>query len=135
MNDWTSLIQQAREARRRAHAPYSRFAVGAALEDAQGRVWLGCNVESASYGLTVCAERVAVFSALAAGSRQFRRLVVVSPSGGWPCGACRQVLAELAPRVQIAALGPATDGVQEVLTIEELLPKAFHLDEPPSGAS
>jgi len=129
MSDWTALIQQAREARRRAYAPYSRFAVGAALQDAQGRVWLGCNVESASYGLTLCAERVAVFSALAGGTNQFRRLVVVSPSGGWPCGACRQVLAELAPGLRIAALDPDADGVQKVLTIEELLPQAFYLDE------
>ena len=131
MNRWQELIARACEARKRAYAPYSRFAVGAALEDAQGRIWCGCNVESASYGLTICAERVAIFAAVAAGASRFGKLVVVSAGGHWPCGACRQVLAELAPGLVVAAVEAEEPQIHQTATIEELLPGTFRLDAPP----
>src|SRR2546423_11357553 len=91
------LIEAARAVRLRAHAPFSRFLVGAALEAADGRVFTGCNVESATYGLTICAERVAAFKAISEGVRRFRRIAVVADTQEPtpPCGACRQVLWEL----------------------------------------
>src|SRR5688500_2323070 len=97
MPDKVQLIQAALAARMHAYATYSVFAVGAAILAANGRTFTGCNVENASYGLSICAERSAVFAAVAAGQRQFELLAVASPGGATPCGACRQVLAEFAP--------------------------------------
>jgi len=118
------LVWQARETLVRAHAPYSEFRVGAALEAADGRVFTGCNVESASYGLTICAERVAVGAAVAGGARRFRRIVVASETDppAAPCGACRQVLAEFGLDVDVIAVGPASE---RRWTLRELLPDAF----------
>jgi cytidine deaminase len=119
------LIVQAQDVAGRAYAPYSRFRVGAALMDARGAVFVGCNVESASYGLTICAERNAVFAAIAAGAaRPFLAMAVACLDGiGMPCGACRQILHEhLAPDASISV-----DGVG-VFTPEHLLPHAFTLD-------
>ena len=119
-----ALIAAAREAQTQAYAPYSDFRVGAAIEAADGRVFVGCNVENASFGLTICAERAAGSAAVSAGARRFRRAVVVSdvdPPAA-PCGACRQVLSEFEPDLPIEAVG-ARQAVRWQLS--ELLPAAF----------
>lgn len=119
-------------ARLRAHAPFSNFLVGASIECLDGRVFTGCNVENSSYGLTVCAERVAVFSAIAAGvpARSFKRIVVCgAPRGASsgqltpPCGACRQVLWDLCGDIPVTLLG--LDGATETIQLADLLPRAF----------
>jgi cytidine deaminase len=117
------LIALARKARDRAYAPYSRFRVGAALRTASGRLYSGCNVENASYGLSICAERVAIFKAVSEGERDFEAVAVVSETLASPCGACRQVMAEfgLDTKVIIADLGAG----QQVFTVGDLLPAAF----------
>lgn len=119
-----ALITAARGAQTRAYAPYSHFRVGAALESTDGAVFLGCNVENASYGLTICAERAAVFAAVSAGVTRFRRAVVVSdvdPPAA-PCGACRQVLAEFGLDLPIEGVGLKT---AVKWRLSELLPSAF----------
>ena len=119
-----SLVEAARRAQQRAHAPYSRYRVGAALEAEDGSVHVGCNVENASYGLGMCAERVAVGAAISAGARGFRRVVVVSDSEppASPCGACRQVLAEFSLDAEVLAVGPKSS---RRWAVRELLPDAF----------
>jgi cytidine deaminase len=122
------LVAAARAVRRRAHAPYSGFSVGAAVLDERGRIHVGCNVENASYGLTVCAERNAVAAAVAAGAKRVRAVAVVTPTRppGTPCGACRQVLAELgAPTTRVLLAPPA--GAARETTLGALLPEAFAL--------
>src|SRR5438067_13222866 len=101
-----NLIEVAKEARLRAYAPYSRFQVGAALLAADGRIFSGSNVENISFGLTCCAERVAIFSAIAAGVSVFKEIVIVSDSREpvSPCGACRQVMAEFAPSLEVTSV-------------------------------
>lgn len=118
------LIQRARDVRTRAFAPYSKFAVGAALLDSEGSIHTGCNVENISYGLTLCAERGAVMAAIAAGRRSFVALAIVADSDIplSPCGACRQFLAEFAPDLPIVSAN--LQGVHELLSLSTLLPRA-----------
>jgi len=120
------LLQTARDASKRAYAPYSKFRVGAAVLTEKGSLFSGCNVENASYGLTVCAERTAIFSAVAqeGENMRIRAVAVVSENGSAcaPCGACRQVIFEFGPDATVIFLGH--DGLDEV-HISELLPKGF----------
>jgi cytidine deaminase len=119
-----SLVAAARAAQQQAYAPYSAFRVGCALEAEDGRVFTGCNVENASYGLTICAERAAICAAVVAGAQRFRRAVVVSDAEppAAPCGACRQVLAEFGLGLAVEAVGRSTTARW---TVAELLPSAF----------
>lgn len=124
MAELSALRAAAEQVRDRAYSPYSGFRVGAALETVHGVVFVGCNIESASYGMTICAERSAVAAAVSAGERRFARLVLVSdaPNPIAPCGACRQVLAEFAPDLPvISCAGLET----KEWTIRDLLPAAF----------
>jgi cytidine deaminase len=118
------LVEAARAAQEHAYCPYSRYRVGAALETDDGLLFTGCNVENASYGLTICAERSALFSAVSAGARRFRRIVVATDSEppGPPCGACRQVLAEFGPELEVESVGPTQS---RRWRIRDLLPDAF----------
>jgi cytidine deaminase len=123
------LIQAAAQARLGAVAPYSKFQVGAALVTSAGKIIGGANVESASYGLTCCAERVALFAALTSGHRDFTAVAVVAraPAGPMPCGACRQLLAEYAPQARVY-VADSDDLTQfRTFTVGELLPAAFVL--------
>jgi cytidine deaminase len=126
-----SLLKQAAAAAIRAHAPYSGFRVGAALLAADGQVVRGCNVENASYGLTVCAERTAVLSAAANGHRRFVAMAIVADGRQlpYPCGACRQVLAEFCAD-EFPIYVARRKAIEEfaALTLGELLPKAFRLE-------
>src|SRR4029079_13697016 len=145
MNDWTSrnegnckeaimsgqvheaLVRAAIDVRQRAYAEYSNFLVGAALLAANGRIFTGCNVENCSYWLTICAERNAVFSAVAAGQLQFERLAISSTGGVTPCGACRQVLAEFAPDLPILLINVDQPSAIVETNLRDLLPGAFVL--------
>lgn len=121
------LLRMAREARGHAYAPYSRFPVGAALLTQAGEIYTGCNVENASFGLTICAERTAVAKAVSEGARSFRAIAVVGPQDELPCspcGSCRQVLYEFGPELQV--ITPSGEGGEpQVEPIATLLPRAF----------
>jgi cytidine deaminase len=119
-----SLITAAREVREKAYAPYSKFAVGAALRTKSGRVFCGCNVENLSFGLTSCAERNAVFAAVAAGEKEFEAVAIVADSKEpvTPCGACRQVLAEFGLDLEVCSSN--LEGERYTATLRELLPRA-----------
>jgi len=121
--DHRALIRRAIEARERAYAPYSGYAVGAALLGKSGRVYTGCNVENAVYPLGICAERVAVFKAVSEGELEFVAIAVATDNGGSPCGSCRQVLREFG--VDIVVLIADTAGAFRETTIEALLPDSF----------
>lgn len=120
------LVEEARKAKLKAYAPYSNYQVGAALLTDEGEIFLGANIENASYGLTVCAERNAIFKAILEGKRNFKALAVSVKEGDMPlpCGACRQVMAEFSQEMEIILdLGEG----MKVFTLNELLPHAFRL--------
>jgi cytidine deaminase len=117
------LVRQAIEARRRAYVPYSSFPVGASLLTRSGKIFTGCNIENASYGLTVCAERVAILKAVSEGETEFEALAVATNIGGSPCGACRQVMAEFA--LDMPVLIADLNGQITPLSVADLLPLAF----------
>jgi len=133
-SDKRRLVKAAAEARRRAVAPYSKFKVGAALLTASGEIITGANVESASYGLTCCAERVALFNALTSGKKNFIAVAVVAraPGGPMPCGACRQLLAEYAPGAEVWVADSRALKSVKMFRVRDLLPAAF-LDVPKLG--
>lgn len=118
------LIEQAYRAMRQAYAPYSQFQVGAAILGKSGQVFLGCNVENASYGLTNCAERVALGAAVTAGEREFEAIAISVKGGGSPCGACRQVLNEFAPALRVLMADENGELVRE-RSLRDLLPESF----------
>lgn len=129
---WQPLMDAAWQARTQAYAPYSGFLVGAAVQDANGVIYGGCNIENVSYGLTNCAERTAMFRAVASGARNLVRLVVCAdtPEPIAPCGACRQVMQELGPQMEVLLVNQA--GTQIFTTVEALLPYSFQ-DFPQQG--
>jgi cytidine deaminase len=120
-----ALLEAALSARRHAHAPFSKFLVGAALLDAGGRIHTGCNVENATYGLTICAERVAVFKAISEGARAFERIAVAADTEKPtpPCGACRQILWEFCGDIEVVLVNPR--GRIETFRLKDLFPRPF----------
>ena len=123
------LLALARSAREKSYSPYSHWAVGAALLCADGRVFQGCNIENASYGLTICAERTAVFKAVSEGATEFTAIAIASAqTPPWPCGACRQVLNEFAPGIRVLV---TWDGNTDEAPLSELLPHGFGPKELP----
>lgn len=125
MNTISTLVRAARKARRRAKASYSGFKVGAALESSDGEVYTGCNIENASYGLTICAERVALFKALSEGAKKFVNIAVVTNAHKLtpPCGACRQLLWEYCGNIPVHLSN--TSGKVQTFRLGELLPLPF----------
>ncbi len=119
------LAAAALDARKNAHAPFSKFLVGAALEDSTGRIHTGCNIENATYGLTLCAERVAIFKAVSEGAREFRRIAVAADTATLtpPCGACRQIIWEFCRDIEVTLVN--LDGKSETLQMSELFPRPF----------
>jgi cytidine deaminase len=125
MNEHEALLIAAKQARENAHAPYSNFRVGAAVRASSGRIFGGCNIENASYGLTLCAERVAIFKALSEGERNFAAIAVVTDADVLtpPCGACRQIIWEFCGDVPVLLAN--LQGRRESLKMSELFPKPF----------
>ena len=119
------LLEAALAARANAHAPFSKFKVGAAIEDETGRIFTGCNVENATYGLTICAERVAVFKAISEGARKFTRIAVAADTEVLtpPCGACRQILWEFCGDAELTLVN--LQGKTETFRLKELFPRPF----------
>jgi len=123
-----SLVAFAFAARANAYAPYSKFSVGAAVLMESGEIFTGCNVENASYGLTVCAERTAIVKAVSSGDRKIKAVSVATSRGGTPCGACRQFISEFAdPDTIIIVLDVDRDDGERVFSMAQLLPEAFRL--------
>lgn len=120
-----ALVQAACEARERAHAPFSGFRVGAAIEDEAGRIFTGCNIENVSYGLTMCAERVAVFKAISEGAATLKRIAVFADTNTLtpPCGACRQILWEFCGDAELILAN--LDGKRETMSIKQIFPRPF----------
>jgi cytidine deaminase len=119
------LLEAALKARDNAHAPFSKFKVGAAIEDESGRIFTGCNVENATYGLTICAERVAVFKAISEGARKFKRIAVAADTDVLtpPCGACRQILWEFCGDAELTLVN--LQGKTETFRMKDLFPRPF----------
>ncbi|HTS50972.1 MAG TPA: cytidine deaminase [Bryobacteraceae bacterium] len=120
-----TLVEAALAAREQAHAPFSQFKVGAALEDENGRIFTGCNIENATYGLTICAERVAVFKAISEGARKFKRIAVAADTDVLtpPCGACRQILWEFCGDAEVTLAN--LHGKSETMQMKDLFPRPF----------
>jgi cytidine deaminase len=120
-----ALVSAALAARENAFAPFSKFKVGAAIEDAEGRIHTGCNVENSTYGLTMCAERVAVYKAVSEGMRRFRRIAIAADADSLtpPCGACRQILWEFCGDIEIVLANPR--GKTETCRLKDLFPRPF----------
>ncbi len=127
------IISEAIKARSAAQAPFSKFQVGAALQTQEGTVILGANVESASYGLSCCAERVAIFKAVTDGHQDFQKLAIASEGGAAPCGACRQIIAEYAPGTEIILIDTQNPNTPKTIRIDALLPDAFTGNSLPSN--
>ena len=123
----TRLIESAAQVRRWAYAPYSKYAVGAALLSDSGKIYDGVNIESAAYPTSICAERVAYFKAVSEGERNFQAIAVVTENGGYPCGACRQVMAEFGLDTVVMICNAAGEVLEET-TVGGLLPGAFTPD-------
>lgn len=119
-----TLIQTSLKARENAYTPYSHYKVGAALKTKSGKIYTGCNIENASYGLTICAERTAMFKAVSEGDRDFETIVIATRDGGSPCGACRQVMAEFSLEMQVILVNQE-GGIVGEFSVAELLPEAF----------
>ena len=124
------LIATATAARERAYAPYSNFAVGAALLSRSGQVYTGCNIENAAFGPSVCAERTAIFKAISEGEHEFEAIAVVTQNGVSPCGTCRQVMMEFAP--QMTVIIADTRGSARITTVDDLLPDGFSPSQLPA---
>lgn len=124
--DWERLFRAAEMALQKAIAPYSQFRVGAAVLCRSGEIYTGCNIEVSSYGLTICAERVALFKALSEGEREFAAIAVVTEASVPcpPCGACRQVIWDFAPNAQVGYRGKDSGG-HVILSAQELFPRPF----------
>lgn len=122
------LIRRAGAVRAQAYAPYSRFQVGAAVLTPAGQIFVGSNVENASYGLTICAERAAVCAAVAAGHKQIIAVAVATAGGHSPCGACRQVLSEFGPTMEVLLVDADNSANVRSTTLDELLPNQFNLE-------
>ncbi|MHB0997998.1 MAG: cytidine deaminase [Armatimonadota bacterium] len=127
--EFDELIQSAKSALENAYAPYSEFRVGAAVLFESGKIYCGCNVENASYGLSNCAERTAIFNAVCSGDRDIRAIAIASSTGdaAYPCGACRQVIAEFARKDEDISIYIVSNQGVEKFTLAELLPNAFKL--------
>jgi cytidine deaminase len=123
--DQQQLIQAALNAQKRAYCPYSNFPVGAAIHSTNGKIYAGVNVENASFGLTICAERVAASAAVAAGDRDFAAITIASRGGATPCGACRQFLAEFNPALRITIVDSDRPTEMHHTTLDLLLPSRF----------
>jgi len=124
------LVEYAQRVRRWAYVPYSKYAVGAALLTASGKIYDGVNIENAAYPTTICAERVAVFKAVSEGEREFVAIAVVTSNGGTPCGSCRQVLSEFGLDTQVI-IADETGRIHQETTVGGLLPGAFRPDDLP----
>ncbi|MEW6687224.1 MAG: cytidine deaminase [Candidatus Edwardsbacteria bacterium] len=129
LKNYKRLVKAAKQAKKNAYTPYSKFRVGAAILTKKGTIYTGCNVENVSYGLTICAERVAVGKAISAAERDFVALALVSDSRHLitPCGACRQIISEFAPNLQIILINKS--GKIKITNIKKLLPEPFKLDD------